>query len=459
MTSPLAPIIIQQPGIGQQAQQALAPLLRVVEMRRAFAQRKREIDIQRERLEIARMQAIKTGELTDEEILTQRTQRRANELKIKEAEQQIEGEREGLAIIGDISTQLAADDIAPGSDEFNDIIAEARAGTSNPHAQRTIDDFSGTQLTQEGLDAQIDATRQSIEIAGTQEERAQAGERRERRAMTIGERSEVAQRAVQSGISFGQAADLLGVEIPDELRDINPVAQQALASGRGRGSDMQQRATVFLTMMESSLGPMEAQLAVIEEKGGFNIITDAVARTNPKSFWGNLFASSLSGILDEEERAVVAYMRNFVANWQYFASGAQINEGEYSRLVDGFFPRSTDGEQTQQAKRMMRAAAINAITAMAAGDWLETPVDPLIQSLQQMKEIAEAPNSGVNQETINAINESLRDTRRFRVDLLDPSKSIVLGSPSFVLPNGETVNIGAGGTSREDTVDTILGGR
>jgi len=256
---------------------------------------------------------------------------------------------------------------------------------------------------------------------------------------------------LKAGITLGEAADLQGETIPAALRGINPAQQIAAAKGRGGQSDLSGRATVFLTMMESSLGPMEVMLDKIAENGGLDRMTDAIARTNPKSFWGNLFTSELLGIVDDEERAVITYMRNFVANWQYFASGAQINEGEYSRLVDAFFPRSTDGPLAQQAKEAMRNSAIEAISAMALGQWTKSPVEPLINSLSAMQQ--QAIDQGWSTEMLKIISEKLGKTQQLQRDLLNPNKTVVLGAPSLLDASGNEMGIDVGGQDLESIMD------
>ena len=151
--------------------------------------------------------------------------------------------------------------------------------------------------------------------------------------------------------------------------------------------------------MEGSISAGEALLDnVVAERGGLDKLTDPLLRFNPKGFFTQFIVSALMEKIPDEERAIIAYARNFVANWQYFASGAQINESEYSRLVDAFFDRSTDGPLARMAKRQMRHAAIAAIQSMAmGGQYSSTPVEPVLNALREMDEIAQSnPNAPQN---------------------------------------------------------------
>lgn len=310
-------------------------------------------------------------------------------------------------------------------------------------AQRT--DISKAEI------AKVDA-----ETAQTMADTAISANRAQQAASNASIYAAVSQEAVRSGTTWGQAADLLKVDIDPDLRDINPLA--ITASGK-RGSDMQQRATVFLTMMGTSIEPMEATLQEIEEKGGLNLMTDAIARTNPKGFWSNLFISALNTSVPEEQQAVISYMRNFVASWQYFASGAQINEGEYSRLVDAIFPRSTDGVRARQAKRAMRATTIEAIKAMALGGDYATPVEPMYNALKAMDEQAARENWPPNLRRV--IKEGLANTEQLHNNFLNRNKTVILNNaPAFISPKGEIMNPESSynmPSDKEGIVDAILG--
>ena len=438
------PTVTQIPGALEPLQQGLDQLIKVLALRKEWQLRQQDLQLRREEFDLDKFRVGKAAELTDEQIAASRLEREVNKKKLDDEAEKLEAERTSLGLISDTMLDFTSNGVEFGSPEWQQGIAQLRATIDHPAGQTLVDQFIDQQrgvatdtsdITRDEVTAET-----NIKNAETMARSATVQEGN----LALNRMQTVSQEAVRGGITYGQAGDLINAPVPPELRDVNPMQQlaemQADLAGQGKRSDLSMRAGVFWTMMSASVGPMEMMLEqAVAERGGLDKMTDPLARYNPKGFLSNAVISALMKNVPDEDRAIIAYARNFVANWQYFASGAQINEGEYSRLMDTFFDRSTDGPLTRQAKKQMRTAAIAAIQQMATGQWQASPVEGVLSTLEDLK--AQSNQPGWTPEMRAEINAELQRTQQLHDDLISGKRIVLDSSPGFVSPSGDVIHM------------------
>ena len=438
------PTVTQIPGALEPLQQGLDQLIKVLALRKEWQLRQQDLQLRREEFDLDKFRVGKAAELTDEQIAASRLEREVNKKKLDDEAEKLEAERTSLGLISDTMLDFTSNGVEFGSPEWQQGIAQLRATIDHPAGQTLVDQFIDQQrgvatdtsdITRDEVTAET-----NIKNAETMARSATVQEGN----LALNRMSTVSTEAVRGGITYGQAGDLLRTPVPPELRDINPMQQiaqmQADLAGQGKRSDLSMRAGVFWTMMKASVGPMEMMLEqAVAERGGLDKLTDPLARFNAKGFLSNLFISAAMKNVPDEDRAIIAYARNFVANWQYFASGAQINEGEYARLMDTFFDRSTDGPLTRAAKKAMRQAAVGAIQQMATGQWEVSPVEGVLSTLEDLK--AQSNQPGWTPEMRAEINVELQRTQQLHDDLVSGKRIVLDNAPGFISPSGDLIEL------------------
>jgi len=302
MTIPISPVNISPPLLGGGDEGGLSLLLKALQHRQALSFQRQKFAQDQQEFELR--QKLVGTQIAGADLDNEKKKR-----ELKERELDIAAADKGLQIV--TGNLMRLDD----AEAWGQIVAD----TKDPRIAKFVMGFRDDYLKglQQGATTQVAQAQAPLQVAEAKRGLEVVGHDPARLAQ--------ARAAFEGGTAktWGQARKLAGLAPTPSMPDSTTFTPAT----KIKATEQERRASTFQAMMETN-GPILN--ALVDQTGGVSLPA-AFLRTLQK---GGTFEIALSQITSPEQKQLVAAARQFIAAWQYFSSGQQINEGEYLRLLN-----------------------------------------------------------------------------------------------------------------------------
>lgn len=442
MTAPVQPNVIQREGVGETVQRVFQPMMQAIAMNREFKQREKDFQLRQQQFQLEQFKTQKGAELTDQQIAEGKARIANLKLENEQAQRDFAGEQAGQQAVNLLATEAQTTDAEFGTPEWNALVRNARASLSN------LGDDADPGAAHAHFDAYLDQVREdatgAANIKANEARIAQAqAQTALAEAQAAAARQEAERDARASVLELGQDVPLpLGVigsqiRAPVDRSIAGVVLPSALGqSTGGKESEQVLRARTFNTVMTPEAARIKGLLASGTRIGFVGSLNALIS--GQQGFFSTTARILSNKFIPEDQRQYLASTRNYVAAWQYFSSGAQINEGEYFRLYQGVIPTRGDDEGTIAVKLSIIDTQLQAIREIANGSFGGGPADGAIAALEKLQQrgFAEKWKAPIQR----SIAAQLEQARSWRATLQRSPDSFVYSPPQMIDQDGNISN-------------------
>lgn len=404
-----SPIVIKQPGFGEQIQQGLAPLIAALQQRQQFGLQRQKLELERQRTEAMTAEAGVDIAKKKKELEEQELDINARDFAVStlidvmsmpgglDSPENLAKARQKIIETGDKKwaprAMLAFDKLVKEHEDLlkqraDRLTAEIQAQVE----QATIDEQIATaELGPELVKAQIEQAQ-----ASTEERLASAAVDR-LKAENDPTRVDQSVRAWQNspGSTYGEFRKMWHIAsvkggIPDD----------AVASGVGDPlaglKEKEKEARGFATLMigaDATINALTRDRMVVDDKGNRRFVKGArvefgtaleMAARSKGTFGAALSAAINTTVLDEVQQQILNAGFNFAVMFKFATSGQQSSDAETLTFMKMTLEQKGDSDETIRQKRAFRQMQIELIQERA-GPGRKNPVEALDFMIDDMK--------------------------------------------------------------------------